>query len=113
MAGAVVCALEVQISWQALHFEHLQFQVSWQAQHFMNLKVQISWQALRWVNLYNYEPRSADCVAGATFLWISRSLKRALDISGFQDLSLHLKTLLDLSGSRPLHLSTPSTSLDP
>ena len=43
--------LEVQISWQAQHFENLEVQISWQAQHFVNLEVQISWQAQHFENL--------------------------------------------------------------
>ena len=48
VAGAALCALELQISWQAQHFEHLSLQGSWQAQRcvqHLNLEVQIAWQA--------------------------------------------------------------------
>ena len=40
LAGAALCALEVQISWQAQRFVNLEVQISWQAR-----EVQIGWQA--------------------------------------------------------------------
>ena len=44
----------LQISWQAQHSVILDVQISWQVlhfEHFVNLEVQISWQAQHLVNL--------------------------------------------------------------
>ena len=84
----------------------------------MNLEVQILWQAALG------EPLSADIVAGAAivnvvwqtmagaaFLWISRPLKRALDIFGFEDLcTLSAPQNLSRSWISASIFSRPSTS---
>ena len=86
MAGAALGALEVQILWQAQHFEHLQWQVLWQERRFAHCNCRfrgrrstlstfgcrargrrstLSTGTADFIAAAAVEPRSADCVAGA------------------------------------------------
>ena len=121
MAGAALCALELQNSWQAQHFGFvagaalcaLELQTSWQAQHVVNLEVQIAWRAGAALG----EPRSADCVAGAALgepllkAQTSRQAQRLQNskcrLHGVRKISVDLKT------SDKEHLSTLPACLDP
>ena len=108
MASAALCTLEMQISWQAQHFVNLAQKANVVASVVICEPARAALcepQGADFVaqRLRTWLPRSADGVAGAASLWISRPLKKTLAISGSEDLltldlSLHLKSFLNLSG---------------